>query len=133
MLWLVKSGRTHKQLISRALGLVEDGVGSADASQVASDLQQEALTLGLREVSAALSSLGQYLLVCDARSAGSDRATKSELTPTITSSFSNLLLKVYLTGTDTHCAREREDVQRALAKRVQYLLSNRGSLVPLEN
>lgn len=133
MLWLVKSGQTHKQLISRALGLLEEGGVPADAAKVAGELEREAHVLGLREVGAALSSLVQYLSMRDARSVESDRPAKLGLTPNITSSFSNLLLKVYLTGTDAHCAREREDVQRALAKHMQYLLSNRTSFTPLEN
>jgi hypothetical protein len=132
MLWLIKSGRTHKQLISRALSLLEEGGSPADA-MLASELEQEALALGLREVSAALSCLGQYLLMREARAAESDRSSKRELTPTITSSFSTLLLKVYLTGTDAHCAREREDAQRALAKHMQSLLATPSNFVPMEN
>jgi hypothetical protein len=121
--WLVRADRAQKAFIARTLEWAEDGDSSLDGANLAiraAALEAQARDLQLTHVGSMLESLGRFLLV--ARPASMSLQQSSQALPALpavaSKALSLLLLRVYLTGTDTGGAAEVEHLERSL---VSYL------------
>ncbi len=138
LLCLVRSRRAQKTLVARTLQLVEDFENPQPVAGLASqigDLEVEALTLGLNDVCAVLKAVRQFISTWEAHAQQLDRGLQSpaRVPPGVSQPMSALLLRVYLTGSDTGGSRESEQVQRLLRNHLQHSLPTTRYLVTHHN